>query len=60
LPPLPQLIAPLPPLTLPFPPTETVSVGAAANVAVTDLSASIVTTQVGAVPEHPPLQPVKA
>jgi hypothetical protein len=58
--PSPQLIAPLPPLTFPFPTRLTVSVFAGANVAVTDLAASIVSVQLGLVPEQPdaPLQPV--
>jgi hypothetical protein len=57
---LPQLIAPLPPLTLPLPVTETVSFGAAANVAPTVLAASIVTEHAGTLPEQAPVQPVKA
>ena len=57
---LPQLIAPLPSLTLPLPVTATVSWGAAAKVAVTVLSLSIVTAQAGTLPEQASLQPVKA
>jgi hypothetical protein len=55
---LPQLIAPASPLTLPVPVTVTLSWTPGAKVAVTDLAASIRTSQVVSVPPHAPLQPM--
>jgi hypothetical protein len=57
--PPPQLIAPLPPVTLPWPLIATESTLACANVAVTAVSAVIVTVHVGVVPVQPPVQPEK-
>jgi hypothetical protein len=54
----PQLIAPDPPLTFPGPFTETARLTAGSNFAETDLSSSISTEHMGAVPEHSPVQPV--
>jgi hypothetical protein len=57
--PPPQLIVPLPPVTAPLPLIETDRTFACVKVAVTSVSAVIVTVQVGLVPVQPPVQPAK-